>query len=195
MITQRASSAGSVAAKASRIAWSSAPRRCGLEIVSRATPGAGSSTNSCPLPWPAEPPPTLLEDNERVAFGDRLPFLHNDLLDHAGVLGLDRHLHLHRLEDHHCVAFVDSVADRDLDLPDRPRDVRFYVGHARKGRTTRGLVPNSGIRPVPQLDFAAAHRLGSTTRGDDGTEELVHQLVHAPSDGASPSGTDPASTP
>src|SRR5579859_1226596 len=93
MITQRASSDGSVAAKASRIAWSRAPRRSGLEIVSRATPGAGSSTNSCPPPWSAVPPPALLEDNERVAFGDRLPFFHHDLLDHAWVLGLDRHLH------------------------------------------------------------------------------------------------------
>src|SRR6516225_2127206 len=104
MITQRASSRGRVEVKPSRIAWSSAPRLPGLEIVSRATPGAGSSTISRP-PDGVSPSPAsgLLEDNERVSLGDRLPLLDEDLLDHAGILGFYRHLHLHGLEDHHRV--------------------------------------------------------------------------------------------
>ena len=51
--------------------------------------------------------------------------------DRAGVLGLDGHLHLHRLEDHDGVALVDAVADLDLDLPHRARDVGLDLGHAR----------------------------------------------------------------
>src|SRR5579859_5972022 len=109
MITQRASSSGIAAANRSSIAWSSAPRLPGLEITSRTTCGAGSSISSCPS--------GLLEDNERVALGHRLALAAQDLLDHAGILGLDRHLHLHRLEDHHGVALLDTVADLDLDLP------------------------------------------------------------------------------
>ena len=72
----------------------------------------------------------LFEDDEDVALGDRLALLDTDLGDLAGVLGLDRHLHLHRLEDDDGVALVDLVADLDLDLPDGAGDVGFYVGHA-----------------------------------------------------------------
>src|SRR5947209_5214607 len=115
MITHLASSSGTVEAKASRIGWSSAPLRSGLEIVRRATPGAGSSTRRRPV--------GLGEDNEWVALRDRLPLLHQDLLDLAWILGLDRHLHLHRLQDHHSVALVDLVANRDLDLPHGAGDV------------------------------------------------------------------------
>src|ERR1035441_3783656 len=91
-------------------------------MVSRATPGAGSSTSSRP-PRPARSPGSV-EDNERVALGYRLALLAQDLLDHARVLGLDRHLHLHRLEDHYGVPFLDVVADLDFDLPDGARDMR-----------------------------------------------------------------------
>src|SRR5438105_10716945 len=117
MITHRASSSGMVRAKPSRIGWSSAPRLPGLEMVRRATPGAGSSTSSRP------PETSLLEDNERVSLGDRLTLLDQNLLDHAWILGLDRHLHLHRLEDHDGVALLHAVADLDLDLPHGPGDV------------------------------------------------------------------------
>ena len=41
---------------------------------------------------------TLLEHDERVALVDRLALVAADLRDRPGVLGLDRHLHLHRLE-------------------------------------------------------------------------------------------------
>src|SRR5436305_15344774 len=112
MITQRASRPGSVAVNPSRIAWSSAPRLPGLEIVSRATPGPGSSSSR-------RTPSGLVEDNERVALRHRFALGDEDLLDHAGILGLDRHLHLHRLEDHDVVALLHGVADLDLDLPDR----------------------------------------------------------------------------
>src|SRR5947209_3717903 len=122
-ITHRASSRGRVEASASRIAWSSAPRRSGLEMVRRETPGAGSSTSR--RPPPAE---SLLEDNEWIALGHRLALLHADLLDHAGILGLHRHLHLHRLEDHDSVALLDLIADGDLDLPHGSGDVRLDDG-------------------------------------------------------------------
>ncbi len=51
--------------------WSSAPRLPGLEIVSRATPGAGSSTSS----RLSRRPRLSVEDNERVALGDGLTLL------------------------------------------------------------------------------------------------------------------------
>src|SRR6185436_18796059 len=100
MITQRVSmpsSSSSIAvAVASRISWSSALRLPGLRIVSRATASAGRSRTSLPeaSSW------VLLKDDQRIAFADRLALLDLDLLDGAGLLGFDRHLHLHRLEDH-----------------------------------------------------------------------------------------------
>src|SRR5258705_9905360 len=72
----------------------------------------------------------LFEDDQHVALGDRLALLDADLGDLARVLGLDRHLHLHRLEDDDRVALVDLVADLDLDLPDRAGDVRLDIRHA-----------------------------------------------------------------
>src|ERR1700750_1056307 len=89
MITQRASSSPRVEVSPSRIAWSSAPRLLGLEMVSRATPGAGSSTSSPP------PVASSLEDNERIALRDRFALGDENLLNHTGILCLDRHLHLH----------------------------------------------------------------------------------------------------
>src|SRR5438552_3199904 len=117
MITQRASSSGRVVANESRIGWSSAPRLAGLEIVRRATPGAGSSRMSRPPAARSAPSEELVEDNERVAFRHGLPLLAADLLDDSRILSLDRHLHLHRLEDDDGVALLDGVADLDFDLP------------------------------------------------------------------------------
>src|SRR3954447_22038061 len=99
MITQRASVSPSVAAIPSRIPWSSALRLAGLEIVSRRTPSAGLSWRS----WPGMKR-RLFERDEDVALVDGLALLAEDLLDGPLVLGLDRHLHLHRLEDDHGVA-------------------------------------------------------------------------------------------
>src|SRR3954451_8451187 len=80
------------------------------------------------------PPPesdgmALLEDDEDVALLHRLALLDADLLHRAGILGLDRHLHLHRFEDHHGVSLVDLVAGLDLDFPARPGDVSGDIGH------------------------------------------------------------------
>src|SRR6516164_5855982 len=111
-----------VVAKPSRIAWSSAPRFPGFEIVSRAIPGAGSSTSSLP--------PRSLKDYERVALGHRLPLLDADLAHDSRILRLDGHLHLHRLQDHDRVALVDAVADLDLDLPYGAGDVSLDLGQA-----------------------------------------------------------------
>src|SRR5918995_400330 len=132
MTRQRASSVRAWPASASRISWSRAPRRSGFEIVSRATPSAGWSRRS-PLVIAQAPGSAgcaaiaSLQHDERVTLGDRLPLLADDLLDLAGVLGLNGHLHLHRLEDHESVALVDLLPDLALDLPDRPRDVRLDV--------------------------------------------------------------------
>src|SRR5215211_4808254 len=94
---QRASASRTACAIPSRISWSSALRLAGLEIVRRRTPSAGVSVRSRPL----------FKDDERIALVDRLAFLAQDLLDGALVLGLDGHLHLHRLEDHDAVALGD----------------------------------------------------------------------------------------
>src|SRR3954463_16615939 len=82
------------------------------------------------------PPPesdgmALLEDDEDVALLHRLALLDADLLHRAGILGLDRHLHLHRLEDDHGVTLVDLVAGLDLYLPNGSGDVSGDVdlGH------------------------------------------------------------------
>src|SRR3981081_3032870 len=104
---QRASSEGTVCAIASRIAWSRALRLSGLLIVSRATCSTGSSSRS--LPSASSCARSVAEDNERVAFVDRLALLAEDLGHGPRVLRLDRHLHLHRLEDHHCVPLVNLV--------------------------------------------------------------------------------------
>ena len=57
------------------------------------------------------------------------------------VLGLDRHLHLHRLEDHDRVALLDRVADLDLDLPHGARDVGLDVRHVAAPPVGRGSGP------------------------------------------------------
>jgi hypothetical protein len=73
----------------------------------------------------------LLQDDERVPLVDRLTLLTEDLGDSSGVLGLDRHLHLHRLQDRDGVALLDLVTHRALDFPYRAGDVGLYVSHAR----------------------------------------------------------------
>src|SRR5690348_2431716 len=123
------SSWGRTSAKASRITWSSALRRAGLEIVSRVTASAGWSSRSLP---PASCSSTPLPQHyEDVAFTDRLALLAEDLLDDAVVFGLDRDLHLHGLEDDDGVAVGHLVAYRNLDLPDVAGDVCLDVCHGR----------------------------------------------------------------
>src|SRR4029078_2065972 len=117
---QRASASRTPCAIPSRISWSSALRLSGLEIVRRRTPSAGVSVRSCPL----------FKDYEGIALVHRLALLAEDLLDGALVLGLDGHLHLHRLEDHDGVALVHLVADLAFDLPHGARDVGLDVRHA-----------------------------------------------------------------
>src|SRR3954454_12308166 len=124
------SSEGIAAAIPSSSSWSSALRESGRFRVSRATASAGSSSSSFPPASSSVMPLRLFEDDEDVALGDGLALLAADLGDLARVLGLDRHLHLHRLEDDDRVALVDLVADLDLDLPDCAGDVRLYVSHA-----------------------------------------------------------------
>src|SRR5919199_1523163 len=135
-ITQRASSSPTAAASASRIGWSRALRLPGLEIVNRATCSAGRSRTSLPSASStgAEAASPSAEDKERVALVDCLALLAEHLLDGSGVLGLQRHLHLHGLEYDDRVALVDLVPDRDLDLPDDAGDVRLDVGHGRPPR-------------------------------------------------------------
>src|SRR3954467_5348265 len=120
MRTQRLSiprsSCGRISAIASRISWSGALRRSGLEIVSRVTASAGRSSRSLP---PASCPSTALPQHyEDVAFAHRLALLAADLPDDPVVFGLDRDLHLHRLEDGDGVAVGHLVAHRDLDFSD-----------------------------------------------------------------------------
>ena len=81
----------------------------------------------------AHRPHRLLEHDQHVTFLDALALLAADLLDRAVVLDLDRHLHLHRLEDDHGVPVRDLVADLDLDLPDGAGDMCLNVCHRRAG--------------------------------------------------------------
>src|SRR4051795_8345870 len=116
-------SRGSVSARLSRISWSSALRRSGLEMRMRTTAPAGESRIS----WPPASCSSmrLLQHDEDVAFADCLALLAADLFDGPVVLGLDGDLHLHRLEDDDCVPIFDLVADRDLDFPNVAGDVRL----------------------------------------------------------------------
>src|SRR3954468_13285144 len=149
----------STAAIASRIGWSSALRFAGLEIVSRRTPSAGRSRSSSPAMNGREASAGgLLEDHEGVPLVHRLALLAEDLLDGAFVLGLDRHLHLHRLEDHDRVALLDRVADLALDLPHRARDVGLDVRHVLgpPGLSVRaGARPSGTINGVPDAAVIA----------------------------------------
>src|SRR3954465_16064109 len=104
----------------SRISWSRAPRFAGFEIFILATPLVGSSTRTFPEA-------SSVKNDQGVALRNRLPFLALDLGDRAVVLGLDGHLHLHRLEDHERVALLDLIADLALDLPHGPGDVGLDV--------------------------------------------------------------------
>src|SRR6202007_1126002 len=72
----------------------------------------------------------LLEHDQRVALVDRLTLLAEDLGHFAGVLGLDGHLHLHRLEDRDRVALLDLIADGALDFPHGAGDVGLNCSHS-----------------------------------------------------------------
>src|SRR3954452_25103131 len=120
---QRSSRVHSVSASVSRISWSSAPRLSGFEMRMRRTFSSGSSRSS----FPDASCSVLLEDNEGVSLRDRLPLLAADLLHRAVVLGLHRHLHLHRLEDHERVALGDLLPELAFDLPHRSGDVGLHV--------------------------------------------------------------------
>src|SRR5690348_14279859 len=127
MTTQRCSRVQSVSASVSRISWSRAPRLSGFEMRIRRTFSSGSSRIS--FPEASCSVLVLLEDNERVSLRDRLPLLAADLLHPPVVLGLDRHLHLHRLQDHERVSLGDLLPDLAFDLPNGARDVSFDVCH------------------------------------------------------------------
>ena len=168
MITHRVSmpsSRSSIAvAMASRISWSSALRFSGLRMVSRATASAGRSSTSFP-----EASSLVLKNDQRIALADRLALLHRNLLHGAGVLGLDRHLHLHRLEDHDGVSLVDRVAGRDLDLPDGAGDVSLDVGQVGPPESLeRGRRQNNrAVSPEPrQLARSCRGRDRAATRRD-----------------------------
>src|SRR3978361_126283 len=96
-------------------------RRWGLAIRSRATASAGKSRSS--LPPARVSTGDLLEDYEDVAFADGLSLFAADLFHRAVILGLDRDLHLHRLEDDDGVALLDRVPDGDLEFPARAGDM------------------------------------------------------------------------
>ena len=100
---------------------SSALRLAGLAIVTRATPVGGRVD--------ARPRPTESTTSTSPSV-HRLALLDEDLGDGAVVLGLDGHLHLHRLQDHDRVALCDLVPDGDLDLPHGARDVGLDLRHA-----------------------------------------------------------------
>src|SRR4029077_4528927 len=104
-------------------------RRARLRAASR-PPGSSYGDSSAWRPGSPGHGLRLFEDDEDVALGYRLTLPAADLGDLAGILGLDRHLHLHRFEDDDRVALVDLVAHLDLDLPDCAGDVRLYVSHA-----------------------------------------------------------------
>ena len=87
----------------------------------------------------------VAEDDEGLALFDRLALGAQDRLHRAGGFRLDRHLHLHRLEDHDRVALVDGVADRDLDLPHRAGDMRLDVRHGRGRYHVAQLPPNDRL--------------------------------------------------
>src|ERR1700712_3324273 len=120
MTRQRESCSPTTRVIASRISWSSAPRLSGFGILMRTTPSRGSSTRTFPEA-------SSVKDDQRVAFRHGLTLFARDLLDGAVVLGLDRHLQLHRLEDHERVALFHVVADLALDLPHGPGDVGLHV--------------------------------------------------------------------
>src|SRR6266480_3677683 len=150
--TQRSSiprsSEGIASAIPLSISWSRAFRESGLLRVRRATASAGWSRSSLPPANSGIAAGSLFEDDEDVALGDRLALLDPDLGDLAGVLRLDRHLHLHRLQDDDRVPLVDLVTDGDFNLPDCACDVGFYIRHARRGQypaVTRQSSPRVAI--------------------------------------------------
>src|SRR5262249_25830639 len=79
----------------------------------------------------------------------------------ARVFGLDRHLHLHRLEDRHRVALLDRVADRALYFPDRTGDVSFDLDHAfDNSLPRRSTMPGETF--VILTAYNEADRIGAT---------------------------------
>src|SRR5688572_12535939 len=193
------SSEGIAVARPSSSSWSRALRASGRLRVRRATASAGSSSRSLPPAKDIMRGPLgfacgasavsygLFEHDEDVALGDGLTLLTLDLGDLAVVLGLDRHLHLHRLEDDHGVSVGDLVSDLDLDLPDRAGDVRLDIRHG--GAQYPALSRERDSRPLRAAVIAArneADRIGATL---DALREAMPAAELIVGDDASDDGT------
>src|SRR3984893_6222758 len=97
-------------------------RRSGSLMVRWRTPGRERSVSSCTeagieglclsaTSW------ALLDEGDRLALPDHVPFLDQELFDGAGDGSQHGYLHLHRLQDHDGVIFLDLLADLGGDLP------------------------------------------------------------------------------
>src|SRR6218665_1559850 len=86
-----------------------------------------------------QPPEMSFSDEGRngLVFADLLAFDDQHLVDHAGLFGLPRYLHLHRFNGH------DHVADRDM----RARLYMHFGDDARDGRLdcAHGSLPSFSV--------------------------------------------------
>ena len=119
-------------------------------------------------PTLSSPPPAcgearLFNDGEDVAGADGVAGGDLDLLDGAGLLGVDLVLHLHRFEHHDAGTDLDRLADLDEHLHDRALHRRFdRAGGDRSAATaartaTRGLLWRSARSDGDRRRFGHPH--------------------------------------
>ena len=71
-----------------------------------------------------------------------------DLGHHAALLGLDRHLHLHRLDDHERVTLLHRLADLAGDAPDGAGDLGLHDGHGNLRMSGRADLTGASLPAV-----------------------------------------------
>src|SRR3984893_18678208 len=140
-----AGTAWTAASRARKTAMERGLRRCGSLMVRRRTPSLGRSTSSgadsgiegllpparraglaCGGRWPG----LLLDDGYGLPLLDHVTFLDQDLFDRARDRRQYRDLHLHGLQDHDGVVFLDLLSDLGRDLPEVAHQLCFYFRHA-----------------------------------------------------------------
>jgi len=95
-----------------------------------------------------------------LAFGDGLPFFHEDFRDGAVVFGFDGHFHFHGLEDDDGGSFFEFVPDLDFDLPNRARDVRLDVCHGEATLAERTEDSKCVDTSMLETDWPSRSKLG-----------------------------------
>src|SRR5205823_6445333 len=110
----------------------------------------GSMMASAPM-TPMMPSAALLVTADDVALLDLVVRAYPDLGNSASGRGLDRDLHLHRLQDGDGVAHADGLADLHVHLPNVGRDLGPHLCHGARVPAPHPITGRSHVPIGPHI--------------------------------------------